>query len=237
MSRLRRRRPDDGFTLVELLVAMALMSMLGILVMTTVASGLRTSARGEKRTLDATATQRAVLEVVADLRAAAKVVTATPTRVVLFTRSDLLPGESPTDGPVERVTYDVAGGVLTQTRETGTGPLDNSWVSATTRTSDLVKGVLAPAQAGRPVFTYLSVDDSQRQCGTGPTVGTLGASVTTNADLDRIYTVEVWLSVNSAPALGARPLVVPGSAVLVNRGQLTLGAAYLTQLGIGQGCS
>jgi hypothetical protein len=90
--------------------------------------------------------------------------------------------------------------------------------------------------AGRAVFTMLSVDDSTRQCPTGPTKSTLGATVP-QARLSSVYQVEVWLSVNSAAHLGAKPLTVPAAAVLATgAGDLVLSGTTLPGAGIGQGC-
>ena len=233
------RRPandDGGFTLIELIVAAGLMSLVGVLVASTVVSGLRTSARGESRTEDAANAQRAMLQITADLRAADEVLDATGTRVVVRTRSTGQATSTPSDVP-EQVTYSLsAAGDLVQTRQSGSTST-GSWAAVgAPRTSTLVRGVLQPVAAGRPLFRFLSPQDSQRQCLTGATTGTLGDPVGP-ADLARVYSVDVWLSVNSAPRLGARPLVVPGGVVLANnKDPLTLGPAFTTDLGLGQGC-
>jgi hypothetical protein len=62
----------------------------------------------------------------------------------------------------------------------------------------------------------LSLLDSRQQCSTGPTAGSLGATVAA-ADLGNVYAIEVWVAVNSAPHLTTTPLVLSGGAVLANR--------------------
>jgi prepilin-type N-terminal cleavage/methylation domain-containing protein len=229
---------DDGFTLIELMVTAALMSLCAIVVMTTVIGGVRTSARGEKRTDDAARAQSTLLQITADLRAAASFAEATPDKIVVYTRTTGASDSSPTAQP-ERVVYERTGsprGSLTMSRQAGTLTA-GVWAgtgTATTRTLSL--GVLDKATAGRALFTYLSVLDSRRQCTTGPTTSSLGATVTGTGNLNRIYSVEVWLTVQSAPQLGGQPLVVPGGAVLANKGPLAPDPT-LSTLGIGTGCS
>ena len=235
MSRLRRaRRDESGFTVVELAIVAALMTLVGLVVTSTVIGGLRTSARGEKRTDDAASAQRAMLQLTADLRATSQVFEATGTRVRVHTRSTGLATSTPTDVP-EQVTYELGPtGDLVQTRQSGSTSTGTWQPVGTASVRTVLRGVLQPAAAGRPVFRYLSVGDSQRQCLSGPTTSTLGSAVAA-ADLPRIFSIDIWLSVNSAPSLGARPLVVPGGAVLANGGTLPLGPT-ITDLGLGQGC-
>ncbi len=242
MTRLRLIRSDDsGFTVVELAIVAALMTLVGLVVTSTVIGGLRTSARGEKRTDDSANAQRAMLAMTADLRAASEVFEATGTRVRVHTRSTGLATSTPTDVP-EQVIYELGPtGDLVQTRQTGSTSTGSWQPGGAARVRTLLRGVLQPPAAGRPVFRYLSVGDSQRQCLSGPTSSTLGSTVAAGS-LPLIFSVDIWLSVNSAPRLGARPLVVPGGAVLSNGGIFIANGGTLpldstiTDLGLGQGC-
>lgn len=238
MIRLRQRPDsDDGFTLIELMIVVGLMSLIAILVSSTMIGGLRTAARGEKRVDDVAKAQSAMLKLTADLRASRGFRVATPTKLQFFTSTSGSFTATPGDAP-ERVTYEVtAADVLVQTREQGSGPLDGTWTATgTPQVVTLVPHVLQPAAAGRAVFTPLSVSDSQRQCPTGPTVGSLGSTVAA-ADLNKIYSMDIWLSVNSAAHLGSPPITVPGGAVVAGGVDLKLDPAQLPSAGIGQGCS
>lgn len=237
MHTRRPARTDQcGFTLAELMVAAVLMSLVGLIVVTTVIGGMRTAGRGEKRTDDAAAAQRALLQISADLRASDGFLNASGSSLVVHTRTTLPATGSPSDDP-ERVTYErTTAGDLVQTRQpvTRTPTAPDTWTAVgTPTTTTVLKGVLAPAAAGRPLFTYLSLQDSQKQCATGATASTLGDPVAT-ADLPDIYSVDIWLSVNSAAHLGGTPLVVPGGVVVANRGALRLDAPS-SSLGIGSG--
>lgn len=226
MTSLRERRRtvrgDAGFTLIELIVAAGLMSLIATLVATTVAAGIRTAARSERRTDDAARAQIALLQLNADLRAADNFTVAAPDKLSLTTRSRL--GATGTPGSaVEAVTYELVGGGLQMTR--GTSPA-----------RVVLPGVATPAAAGRPLFRFLAKQDLVAQCPTGPTVGTLGSTIT--GDLSAIYAVDVWLDVNSSPQVNPRPLVLSGGAVVASR-VVKLGTVALTtagSLGIGQGC-
>jgi len=239
MSRLRRSPTplDGGFTLIELMIAAALMSLIGILVTTTMIGGLRVTARGEKRVDDVGRAQHGLLLMTADLRASRGFLDATPTKLRFFTSTSGAATGTPGDAP-ERVTYEVTpAGNLLQTREQGTGPLTAAWTpTATSPVITLVGNVLQPAAAGRAVFTLLSVTDSMRQCTTGPTVSTLGSTVTGALNLAAIYAVDIWLSVNSAAQLGSPAVTFPAGAVVAGGADLKLDAAYLPTAGIGQGC-
>lgn len=239
--RTRRHAPkhDDegGFTLIELTIVAGLMSLVGILVFSTVIGGVRTAARGEKRTDDVSAAQLAMRKVTADIRASASFQSASSTKLVMLTRSTGAATSTPNDVP-ERVTYELAAGLLTMKRETGTLSASGVWtpLAGTPAVATLAKGVLDAAAAGRPLFSLLSALDSQKQCATGATASSLGATVA-SADLARIFAVEIWLSINSSPNISPRPVTVPGGAVVARAGKLALDPANLTNAGIGTGCA
>jgi len=230
---------DSGYTLIELAVVAGLMSLVAILVFTTLIGGLRTAARGEKRTDDVNAAQVSMLQMTADLRASYDVVSATSDKVVVLTRSRGASDSSPTDAASERVTYErTATGLLTMVREQGTLPDGGVWTpnSATAPApTTLARGVLSSVQAGRPLFSMLSKADSQKQCENGSTASTLAAPLST-ADLDRVYSFDLWLSVNSSPNVSPRPVTVPGGAVIANDGELKLDVTNVASAGIGTGC-
>lgn len=237
-ARLRSRLDggsDDGFTLIELIVAGALMAMISVLVAQTVTGGIRVSARGEKRTDDSVRAQAALLLLNADIRAAEAVTSVSPTAIQLTTR--VPSGRTTAQGPVETVVWELVGTDLVMTRTAATaGAVPVSRVV-------LPHVVTDPTAPTRPLFRALTVADSQRQCSTGPTTSSSLAASFSDADsLGRVYAVDVWLSVNSAPTLSPRPLVLAGGAVIANAastghlggtGDIDLPSS---SLGLGQGC-
>lgn len=237
MRRVPREEQDDqGFTLLELLVVGALMSLISILVSTTVIGGMRTSARAEKRTDDVSAAQRVVSRISSDVRAAIVYEQASRQKLTVLTRTDLPDGATPVSDPV-RVTYEVdATGVLSRTVTTGTYDADAETFTATGTplTTPLMPGVVSSA---RPLFTFLGVLDTRRQCATGATTSTIADATGTVADPRLVYSLEVWLSAQSAPHLGGRPATVTGGAVSLSRGQLDLGTTTSAAAGIGTGCT
>lgn len=232
--------------LAELVVAGALTGLMGVLVVTVVVNGLSTTAFGERRADDSVAAQRALLAVTADLRAAsgivsssgtsAGLVSASSTKVVMLTRSTGGASSTPSSEP-ERVTYELVGSNLTETRETGTTTSGAFVPSGTPRVSTPLRGVLAPSATGRPLFRYLTLQDSRVQCLTGPTATSLSDPVPTSR-LGDVYSVELWWSVNSSSD-GRRPLLVSGGAVLsaalIGLGPVDVSSGGAT-LGLGQGC-
>lgn len=232
---------DEGFGIVELMLVAALMSLIGILVATTTIGGLRTTARAEKRVDDVARAQAAMLRITADLRAAQCVLAAGPSSITVLTRTDGDASATPVDAP-SRVTYQVVGRNLTRTRQrlaplTGCPATPTALALTGTPTEVTLLSEVEYSTSGRAVFTMLSRTDSRKQCPTGPTVSSLGRPVAA-ADLAAVYQVEVWLSVNSARNLGARPVTVPAAAVLATgAGDLELDAATLAGAGIGAGCA
>lgn len=239
MTRERTQRSaegDDGFTLLELLVVGALMSLIAILVSTTVTGGMRTSVRAEKRTDDVSAAQRVVSRISSDVRAAIVYEHASARKLTVLTRTDLPDGGSAASDPT-RVTYEVGPtGVLSRTVSTGTYDADAETFTATGTpvTTALMSGVVSSA---RPLFTFLGVLDTRRQCATGATKSTIADASGTVSDPRLVYSLEVWLSAQSAPHLGGRPATVTGGAVSLSRGQLDLGTLTAPAAGVGEGCA
>lgn len=251
MTRTGDSAPADregGFTLIELMVVGVVLSLISLFVATAVIGGVRTASRAEKRTDDVGGSQRALLQMSADLRAAVRVEDGTgPSKVVVLTRAGLPASATPADAP-HRVTYELrttgpeAGDVLV-TREPG--EYDSADMStwrvapgpAVTRT--LLRRALVPSGTSRPLFTYLSVADSRRQCTTAPSTTTLGATgaALTGAEREQVFAVDIWLSVNSGRA--ARPLTLSAGVTLTSKGVLELDAATAAggRAGIGQGCA
>ena len=236
LSRDRDADGDDGFTLLELLVVGALMSLISILVSTTVIGGMRTSGRAEKRTDDVSAAQRAVSKISSDVRAALVYEHASAKKLTVLTRTDLPAGGSPISNP-SRVSYEVSPtGVLSRTVTPGTYDADAETFTPTAApaTTELMPGVVT---AARPLFTYLGVLDTRRQCATGATVSTIADATGTVPDPRAVFSLEVWLSAQSAPHLGGRPATVTGGAVSLARGALDLGTSTAPAAGVGEGCT
>lgn len=236
---------EEGFTLIELMVVAVIMSLISIFVATAVISGLRASTRAERRTDDVANGQRVLLQLSADLRATESVVAGGGNKVVMLTRSRLGAAGTPQDA-AQRVTYELvtsgtSKGQLRSTVQTGGPDASGIWQpSGLPVTRTVLGGVTVPAAAGRPLFTYLSAQDSQGQCTTGVTQSSLATTGTlTTAELPRVVAVEVWLSINSSPTISPRPVTLSGGATLVSAGSLLLNDATAStgRAGIGQGCA
>lgn len=238
MRAVRHERPegDDGFTLLELVIVGVLMSLISILVSTTVIGGMRTSARAEKRTDDVSAAQRVVSKISSDVRAAVVYEHASARKLTVLTRTDLAATGTPADAP-SRVTYEAGPtGALSRTVTTGTYDVDAETFTpnATPVTTVLMPGVVS---SSRPLFTFLGVLDTRRQCATGVTTSTIDDATGTVVDPRLVYSLEIWLSAQSAPHLGGRPATVTGGAVSLSRGSLDLGTSTAPAAGLGEGCT
>lgn len=243
MSQGRQPPREEGFTLIELMVAAGIMALIAIMVSTTLIGGIHTAARGEKRTDDVTAAQQAMLRITRDLRAASDVTAASSDRIVVLTHSAGASDSAPGDPP-EQVTYERvapgspvdAPGRLVMTRQATTSVGGVFTPTGTAMSTTLVANVLSTVKAGHALFTMLSKADGQKQCQVGPTVSTLPSPLST-ANLDKVYAFDIFLTVNSAPSLSARPVTIPGGAVIASLGELRLDAANLPAAGVGLGCS
>ncbi|HEX4805089.1 MAG TPA: prepilin-type N-terminal cleavage/methylation domain-containing protein [Conexibacter sp.] len=233
MSALRRR---DGFTLVELLVAMAISLVVFGAALTLLDSYLRQSSAASKR-LDAQDRARlAVDRIVRDLRNVSSPLT-TPKLLERATAYDIVfqtigsPSGSNVSG-IQRVRYCVpqdssAGSASqeeliaqTQTWTTST-PAADPWTSDPTQTIACPDLTFTPA-SGQPVYTVLAEAVMNRyQQTTGYPVfgfnnGLDGNSVAA-ADLPQISTIQVNLRVNPTPSLSGATTQIQSSAYLRNK--------------------
>jgi prepilin-type N-terminal cleavage/methylation domain-containing protein len=233
MSALRRQ---DGFTLVELLVAMAASLVVFSATLTLLDSYLHQSAAATKR-LDAQDQARlAVDRIVRDLRNVSSPLTA-PKLLERATRYDLVfqtigtPSGGNVSG-IQRVRYCVpqdssAGSASqealiaqTQTWTTST-PAANPWTSDPSQTISCPDLTFTPA-AGQPVYTILaqSVMNRYQQTSGYPVFsfnnGLDGDSVAAS-DLPQISTIQVKLRVNPTPSLSGATTQIQSSAYLRNK--------------------
>ena len=125
----RRLDVDEGFTLVELLVAMSILLVVGVVILNGLVSGLRAAERGHARVAALTDLERAAERVARDLRFADPVDAATTTQVIVNVLRDNAGTQIR-----HRVTYVVAGGTITETRAVYNPPESAAPVSTTTRT-------------------------------------------------------------------------------------------------------
>jgi prepilin-type N-terminal cleavage/methylation domain-containing protein len=236
MRALHRR---DGFTLVELLVAMTLSLIVFCATLTILDSYLHQSAAATKR-LDAQDQARlAVDRIVRDLRNVSSPLTtpkllerATPDDVVFQTIGTPSGGASGNVSGIERVRYcipqDSAAGsasqekliAQTQTWSSST-PSANPWTPDPSQTIACPDLTFAPA-AGQPVYTVLaqSVMNRYQQTSSYPAFsfnnGLDGNSVAA-ADLPQISTIQVNLRVNPTPSLSGATTQIQSAAYLRNK--------------------
>jgi prepilin-type N-terminal cleavage/methylation domain-containing protein len=233
MSALRRQ---DGFTLVELLVAMVASLIVFGATLTILDSYLHQSADASKR-LDAQDQARlAVDRIVRDLRNVSSPLT-TPKLLERATRYDLVfqtigtPSGRNVSG-IQRVRYcvpqDSSSGsaslerliAQTQTWTTST-PAANPWTSDPSQTIACPDLTFTPA-AGEPVSTVLaqSVMNRYQQTSSYPVFGFnngLDGDSVTATDLPQISTIQVKLRVNPTPSLSGAATQVQSSAYLRNK--------------------
>jgi prepilin-type N-terminal cleavage/methylation domain-containing protein len=249
MSALRRQ---DGFTLVELLVAMVASLIVFSATLTLLESYLRQSAAATKR-LDAQDQARlAVDRIVRDLRNVSSPLTtpkllerATPYDVVFQTIGT--PSGANVSG-IQRVRYcipqDSSSGsasqevliAQTQTWTTST-PAANPWTSDPSQTIACPDLTFAPA-AGQPVYTVLaqSVMNRYQQTSTYPAFsynnGLDGNSVAAT-DLPQVSTIQVNLRVNPTPSLSGATTQIQSSAYLRNKQHAPVAQFTYTATGSG----
>jgi prepilin-type N-terminal cleavage/methylation domain-containing protein len=152
--------PDDregGFSLVELLVVMALMLIVGSVVVNGLVSGLRATERGQARVEALTELGRAMERMARDLRFADPIDSASPTQAVVNVLRDA-------GGTLDRhhVTYAVSAGTITETRAVYS---PSTAVTPTTTTSTTMIEDLDPAVT---VFAFAKADGQPWVPGTDP---------------------------------------------------------------------
>lgn len=150
-----RSDSENGFTLVELLVAMAIMLAVGAVVLTGLVSGLRAAERGQARVAALTDLERAAERLARDLRFADPIDAATTTQVIVNVLRD--------DGGAQvrhRVTYTVAAGTITETRAVYDPPASATPASTTTRT------VIDDLDPTVTVFAFVKADGQAWVAGT-----------------------------------------------------------------------
>jgi prepilin-type N-terminal cleavage/methylation domain-containing protein len=233
VSALRRQ---DGFTLVELLVAMALSLVVFGATLTILDSYLHQSADAAKR-LDAQDQARlAVDRIVRDLRNVSSPLTtpkllerATPYDVVFQTIGT--PSGANVSG-IQRVRYcipqDTSAGsasqekliAQTQTWTTSSSAAD-PWTSDPSQTIACPDLTFAPA-AGQPVYTVLAqaVMNRYQQTSSYPAFSFnngLDANSVAATDLPQISTIQINLRVNPTPTLSGATTQIQSSAYLRNK--------------------
>jgi prepilin-type N-terminal cleavage/methylation domain-containing protein len=233
MTALRRQ---DGFTLVELLVAMVISLVVFGATLTVLDSYLRQSSAAAKR-LDAQDQARlAVDRIVRDLRNVSSPLT-TPKLLERATRYDLVfqtigtPSGRNVSG-IQRVRYcvpqDTSAGsasqerliAQTQTWTTST-PAANPWTSDPSQTIPCPDLTFTPV-AGQPVYTVFaqSVMNRYQQTSSYPVFsfnnGLDGDNVAAS-DLPQISTIQVKLRVNPTPSLSGATTQIQSSAYLRNK--------------------
>lgn len=236
MSALRR---DDGFTLVELLVAMTISLIVFSATLTILDVYLRQSAAATKR-LDAQDRARlAVDRIVRDLRNVASPLTtpkllerATPYDLVFQTIGTPSGGATGNVSGIERVRYcipqDSSAGSASQeeliaqvqTWTSSTPPAD-PWTSDPAQTIACPDPTFVPA-TGQPVYTILaqSVTNRYQQTTAYPAFsfnnGLDGNNVAAG-DLPQVSTIQVNLRVNPTPTLAGATTQIQSSAYLRNK--------------------
>jgi prepilin-type N-terminal cleavage/methylation domain-containing protein len=233
------RRREDGFTLVELLVAMTLSLIVFGATLTILESYLRQSSAAAKR-LDAQDQARlAVDRIVRDLRNVSSPLTtpkllgrATPYDVVFQTVGTPSGGASGNVSGIQRVRYcvpqDTSAGsaglerliAQVQTWRTSTAAA-NPWTSDPSQTIACPDLTFAPA-AGQPVYTVLaqSVMNRYQQTSDYPAFSFnngLDANSVAAADLPLISTIQVNLRVNPTPTLSGATTQIRSAAYLRNK--------------------
>lgn len=236
MSALRRH---DGFTLVELLVAMVTSLIVFGATLTILETYLRQSSAATKR-LDAQDQARlAVDRIVRDLRNVSSPLTtpkllerATPYDVVFQTVGSPSGGASGNVSGIQRVRYcvpqDTSAGSASleqliaqvQTWRTSTAAA-NPWTSDPSQTIACPDLTFAPA-AGEPAYTVLvnSVMNRYQQTSGYPVFSYnngLDANSVAAADLPLISTIQVNLRVNPTPSLSGATTQIRSAAYLRNK--------------------
>ena len=249
MSALRR---EDGFTLVELLVTMAISLVVFSATLTILDTYLRQSSAATKR-LDAQDRARlAVDRIVRDLRNVSSPLTApklleraTPYDVVFQTIGT--PSGANVSG-IERVRYcipqDSSAGsasqeqliAQTQTWSTSTTAA-NPWTSNPSQTIACPDLTFTPA-TGQPVYTVLAqaVMNRYQQTSRYPVFSFnngLDSNSVAAADLPQISTIQVNLRVNPTPSLSGATTQIQSSAYLRNKQHAPVAQFTYTATGSG----
>lgn len=151
MSVTSKPTGEGGFTLAELLVVMAIMTVIGAMTTSLVVSSLRSTKQTQSRVAASQDVQREVERVARDLRVADPIRVAAPNRTVL----DLY-----REGRCVRRTYELAAGSLTVSSTTypswaacASYPTTGGAVSGQTLLRDVVNGA-------QPMFSYRGVSGS-----------------------------------------------------------------------------
>lgn len=147
VRRMVRADEERGFSLVELLVAMSVLVVVSTVILSGLVSALRATERGQARVEALTDLERAAERMARDLRFADPVDVATTAQVVVNVLRD--------DGGTQvrhRVTYDVAGGVITETRAVFDPP------AATVPTSTTARTVIDDLDPAVSVFAFFKAD-------------------------------------------------------------------------------
>jgi prepilin-type N-terminal cleavage/methylation domain-containing protein len=153
--RLQQRRDDGGFSLVELSVAIAVFSIVITVIFGTVLNVMSASNTMQERTAEQAETRLAIDTLMRELRQAyqtpgtASVLTMTATQIVFYSP------DRDTDFHLRKLTYNMAGGVLTRTVDTTTNRLlavtgGVAWAFPNTPTSSVVLTGITNAT----LFTY-----------------------------------------------------------------------------------
>ena len=179
LSRLRTARAtgDRGVSLVELVVAMAVGSVLLIALGTVLAGTLRSSVTATQRVTSSAELRTALDTMARRMRLAvlpigqpAAFTVATPTSVSFYANlvpagSTGCPAVAPATGtgtcPPSRVDYTISTGCLWETRTTPTGTAATGWSWDTASGAVQAKTCLARQQVdtSRPLFTYYASSD------------------------------------------------------------------------------
>jgi prepilin-type N-terminal cleavage/methylation domain-containing protein len=236
MSAIRRQ---DGFTLVELLVAMVLALVVFGATLTILDSYLHQSAAATKRFDAQDRARLAVDRIVRDLRNVASPVTtpkllerATPYDLVFETIDTPSGGATGNVSGTKRVRYcvpqDSSTGsasqeeliVQTQTWTSST-PAADPWSSDPTQTIACPDLTFVPA-AGQPVYTVLaqSVMNRYQQTTTYPAFSFnngFDSNSVAAGDLPQISTIQINLRVNPTPSLSGATTQIQSSAYLRNK--------------------
>jgi len=225
-----RRRDDQGFTLVELLVVMTLMGLVLGLIATLVSSTLRTSSRARVAATDTSTAATSMDRLTRDLRMAIAptastqaFTSASDSDVTFYTALGTEPA------PLLVRWWLDAAGVLrrSETRPTGNVP-PYTWSGTPNTTSIVARGVVVDVSA--PLFRYLnptnaivSIGCYERTPAPNPCATPLAASPNVSAtDLALVAAVDVRLAVRSSAADSGIGSVQQSRVVIVNRGAVTL---------------
>jgi prepilin-type N-terminal cleavage/methylation domain-containing protein len=148
---------QKGFSLVELLVAMAVMLIVGSVVVSGLVSGLRATERGQARVEALTDLGRASERLARDLRFADPVDAASPSQVIANVLHEV-------GGVLERhrVTLAVTAGTITETRAVYRP--STAATPTTTTTSTVIDGL----DPGVAVFAFAKADGQPWVSGTDP---------------------------------------------------------------------